>query len=83
MSADRQSVKRRTGLSPAAAGLLALALSIVMLYFVAYVAMGSRSINAFGDFMVYEHAWQEYFFRPAARFESLFREKEIETAHTP
>jgi hypothetical protein len=83
MSADRQSVKRQPRLSPAAAGMLALAASILMLYFAAYLAMGSRSINAFGDFMVYEHAWQEYFFRPAARFESLFRNKDIETAHTP
>jgi hypothetical protein len=83
MSTERQSVKPKSGLSPAGAGLLAVAASLVAIYFFAYVAMGSRSINAFGDFMVYEHAWQEYFFRPAARFESLFREKDIETAHTP
>jgi hypothetical protein len=82
MPANRQSVKRLSRLSLAAAVLLAVAASILMLYFVAYVTMASRSINPAMDFMVYEYEWQEYFFRPAARLESLIRQKDVDTAHT-
>jgi hypothetical protein len=45
--------------------------------------MASRSISPAIDFMVYEYEWQEYFFRPASRLESLFRQKDVHTAHTP
>jgi len=82
MPVNRQSVKRQPRLSLAAAVLLAVAASIVILYTVAYVTMASRSISPAIDFIVYEHQWHEYFFRPAARLESLIRQKDVDTAHT-
>jgi hypothetical protein len=51
-----------------------------LLYFGGYMAMGTRSISAGAEFQVYRHEWQANVFRPAAKIESEFRQKPVDTA---
>jgi hypothetical protein len=62
--------------------LVAVAAVLSTIYLIAYRTMGSRSLDPVMDLQIYEYEWQEYFFRPAAKFESLIRKKSVDTAHT-
>ena len=53
-----------------------------LLYFGAYIAMGTRSISGTVEAQVYRHQWQATVFEPAAKAESIVRQQEVFTAST-
>jgi hypothetical protein len=53
----------------------------VLLYFAAYLALGTRSFSVPMDYQVYQHEWQANLFRPAAQAEAFLRQKDVDTAY--
>jgi hypothetical protein len=51
---------------------------LALLYFAAYLAMGTRSITPTADAQIYNHEWQASVFEPAAKIESAIRRKQVE-----
>ena len=79
---DRRSKAKTVGwLLHLSATLLICLFVLVLLYFGAFIAMGTRSINPAFDAQIYEHEWQAGFFAPAAKFESAVRGKRVETGY--
>jgi hypothetical protein len=50
-----------------------------LMYFSAYLATGTRSINPTRDTRFYRHEWQARVFVPAAQLESAIRGKQVLT----
>ena len=73
---------RRSGLLPIA--VVVVALVVPTIYVLAYIALGTAATAMIGprslNVRVYSYEWQERLFRPAAKVESAFFGREIETA---
>ena len=51
-----------------------------LLYFGAYIAMGTRSISGAVEAQVFRHEWQATVFQPAAKVESIVRQQQVFSA---
>jgi hypothetical protein len=73
--------QRRKNWLPIAITIATTLAFFVLLYFAAYLALGTRSSGVPMDYQVYQHQWQASLFRPASQAESFIRQKDVDTAY--